>query len=111
MNFMRKILGNSYLELTCSKEALFEIIEKYIEGKETHFSFSELCNHVKRIAVERNYFKKEPNTIYSDIEFLNNDMKQINLIIWEKIINKELMIDFNQGYANQFSNQYYFLKI
>lgn len=35
MNFMRKILGNSYLELTCSKEALFEIIEKYIEGKET----------------------------------------------------------------------------
>ena len=108
---MRKILGNSYLDLTCSKEALFEIIEKYIEGKETHFSFSELCNHVKRIAVERKYFKKEPNTIYSDIEFLNNDMKQINLIIWEKIINKELMIDFNQGYGNQFSNQYYFLKI
>lgn len=108
---MREILGTSYLELTCSRDILNDIIEKYIEGLDTHFSFKNVCAHVVHVATKSDYFKKESNTIYSSIELANKDIYQINSIIWDKVLNKELMIDFNNGEANQFSNQYYFLKI
>jgi hypothetical protein len=108
---MREVIGTSYLELICSKEALYDIIEEYIESLNTHFSFKDLCSHVKRVAIKRDYFKKESSTKYSSIELLDNDIKLINSVIWDKIINKELMIDFNKGEAGQFSNQFYFFKV
>jgi hypothetical protein len=107
----RRIIGTTNLKLTCNKQVLIDIIEDYIEKNENSFSFKELYNYIKHIANENNYFDKEPNTEYSQIELLSVDVQTVNLIIWEKIWNKTLIIDFYKNLYRQYPEEFYFIKV
>lgn len=107
----RQVFGTTNLKLTCNKQVLRYIIESYIETSEGSFSYKDLYNYIKRIAIENNYFEKEPNTEYSQIELLNTDAQTINLILWEKIWNKTLIIDFHKNIYRQYPEEFYFIKV
>ena len=107
----RQIIGTTNLKLTCDKQVIRNVIENYIEKVENSFSFKELYNYIKHIASENNYFDKEPNTEYSQIELLSTDVQTINLILWEKIWSKALIIDFHKNSYRQYPEEFYFIKV
>lgn len=111
MYIRKQIIGTSSLALMCDKKVFEGIIKGYIDNTEGSFSFRELYNYVKNIAEKNNYFDKEENTEYSQIELLNCDIQIINRVIWEKIWKKELIIDFYRNTFSTYPDEFYFIKI
>ena len=55
--------------------------------------------------------KKEANTEYSEIEMLPSDATKISRILWQKIWDKEIFIDFNKNpYSSNYPNDTVFIK-
>ena len=99
--------GVSCLSLNCSRAVIEEMIDKYIDKCKECFSFQEICKNIKHIAEEKGYFEKEENTEYSQVELTREDIHIINRIVWKKIGEKILIIDFDKSGAKDF----YFIKI
>ena len=86
--------GPSKLALKYTEEELNNLIGKFIADS-NEFSYSQLCNYVLSVADQQDMLKKEPNTSYSQILLTNADTKTICKLLWERIMNKELIQLFN----------------
>ncbi|WP_329904171.1 hypothetical protein [Porphyromonas pogonae] len=103
--------GVSYLSLSCNSDIIEAIIDTYVDKCNEDFSFKDVCNYIKFIAEEKGYFEKEKNTEYSQIELQRKDIYKINIILWKKIWDKILIVDFDKSRHRPYPNEFYFIKI
>ena len=85
--------GRSALRLNYKDEELKKVMEAFVDKVNTKFSFSELCDYVLERAAIEDRFQREPYTRYTDIE--------LSVILWRKIWNQELMIEFRSSNMRQ----------
>jgi hypothetical protein len=104
-------LGTVSLGLKCTDEDLIKIIDNYLNISEYPFSFKELCNYVISKADKNDYFEKKPNTKYNGIELQLKDIQTINIILWNKIWEKKLIIVLDQYFHKSYPQEFYFSKI
>ena len=93
MNIMITKYGSHRLSLTCDTSKVKRIVDDLVCQFDDTFTFTELCSAVLVIAEKENLLKKEPNTQYvGQIELSFNDLDAINLIVWEMIWKKQIVI-------------------
>lgn len=93
MNIMITKYGSHRLSLTCNKDKVKQIVNGLISQFDDTFSFTQLCSAVLIKAEEENLLNKEPGTQYQgSIELSLNDLDSINLIVWEMIWEKQIVI-------------------
>lgn len=108
--FLRRIMSKSALSLKCSNDDLRSFVEDFIEQSDFYFTFNSLCLYIVSLANQKDLFVKESNVEYSEIELNGIDIKRINLIIWDKIWDRKIIIDFSKD-KYQSSNDYRFMKM
>lgn len=85
--------GTHKLALTCDKNKVKQIVNALVSQFDDTFTFTQLSAAVLLKAEEENLLKKEPNTQYvGQIELSFYDLDLINLIVWEMIWEKEVVI-------------------
>lgn len=110
MYFTRKIYGKTALNMNYSDEELKDLINIYF-NEDGYYSYKSLCAYILNKAKENNKLDKEPNTEYSDIEISLFDADRITKILWNKIWNKEIYIDFyDNPYTSRYNNDFHFGK-
>lgn len=93
MNSIITKYGSYRLSLTCDKDKVKQIVNGLISQFDDTFTFTQLCSAVLVKAEEENLLNKEPNTLYrGSIELSFNDLDSINLIVWEMIWKKLIVI-------------------
>nr|WP_321377904.1 hypothetical protein [uncultured Bacteroides sp.] len=108
---MIRKFGKTVLPLNCDKDKINELIDLIIFSFGDSFSFKSLCQDFKGKAEQENLFKKEANTEYSNIELNSEAIISINKIIWDKIWNKELIIDLYADTYHQYPNDFVLIKM
>jgi hypothetical protein len=103
-------MSKSALSLKCSNDDLRSFVEDFIEQSDFYFTFNSLCLYIVSLANQKDLFVKESNVEYSEIELNGIDIKRINLIIWDKIWDRKIIIDFSKD-KYQSSNDYRFMKM
>lgn len=93
--------GRSALRLNYKDEELKKVMEAFVDKVNTKFSFSELCDYVLERAAIEDRFQREPYTRYTDIELTEQDEHRLSVILWRKIWNQELMIEFRSSNMRQ----------
>ncbi len=104
------IMSKSALPLKCSDDELRSIVEDFIEQSDFDFIFNSLCCYIIDLAKQKDLFDKEPNTKYNEIELVGTDIKRINLIIWDMIWSRKIIIDFSKDKYTG-NNDYKFIKL
>ena len=93
--------GRSALRLNYRNEELKKVVETFMDKVNTKFSFSELCDYVLERAAIEDRFQREPYTRYTDIVLTEQDEHRLSVILWQKIWNQELVIEFRSGNIRQ----------
>lgn len=89
-------------------------LERAIDGilnqyGEDSFSFIFLCDSLMYKAKNENKLNCAPNTVYLSNNLDNKEYERISIILWKKIWNHELCIDFHV--ESTMSKDYRFIKI
>lgn len=101
--------GNHQRSLICDRDKVNQIVNDLITRFDDTFTFMQLCSAVRTKADEEGLFDKEPNTQYEgQIELSYNDLDTINLIVWEMIWAKHLMIVL---YKNPYDGEFLLKKV
>lgn len=86
-------------------------ISNFIDLSDYEVTYKQLCNYILNEAKKEGKLKKEANTEYSEIEMLPSDATKISRILWQKIWDKEIFIDFNKNpYSSNYPNDTVFIK-
>ena len=93
--------GRSALRLNYRDEELKKVVEDFVDKANTKFSFSELCDYLLERAAIEDRFQREPYTRYTDIVLTEQDEHRLSVILWQKIWNQELVIEFRSGNMRQ----------
>ena len=93
--------GCTPLPLKYEDEELTTVIETYIESVKGTFRYSYLCNHIEHEAMQSGKFKAEPYTRYTEVALTEQDQNRINMILWQMIWERKIVIAFRSGYYNQ----------
>lgn len=92
--------GCTPLSLKYEDEELAKVIEDYISSVQGTFRYSYLCSHIENEAMQENMFKTEPYTRYTDIALTEQDYHRIDMILWQMIWDKRIVLAFRNGYYN-----------
>jgi len=92
--------GSTPLSLKYENEELAKVIENYISSVKGTFRYSYLCSHIENKAMQEDMFKTEPYTRYTDIALTEQDHYRINMILWQMIWDKRIVLAFRNGYFN-----------
>lgn len=87
-------------------DVIDEILEQYDEDS---FSFISLCDSLMYKAKNENKLNCKPNTVYLSNNLDNKEYERISLVLWKKIWNHELCLDFHV--ENTMIRDYRFIKI
>lgn len=74
------------------KDVIDEILKQYDENS---FSFVSLCDSLMYKAKNENKLNCKPNTVYLSNNLDNKEYERISFVLWKKIWNHELCIDFH----------------
>ena len=86
-------------------------ISNFIDLSDNEVTYKRLCHYILNEAKKEGKLKKEANTEYSEIEMLPSDATKISRILWQKIWDKEIFIDFNKNpYSSNYPNDTVFIK-
>lgn len=81
---------------------IIKILDDYISQNNVgRFSYIQFCNYLFNYADEHNKLGKEKNVTYLSVEMIPEDFRRVSRIIWEKIWNREIIIDFYKDPYNQ----------
>lgn|SRR5690554_3087073 len=97
--YSRRTMSRGDLPLKCNDDELRLIVEKYIEQSDYDFTFNGLIHYIKQKAMQMDLFEKEDNVEYIVIELNRIDIKRINLLIWDMIWDRKIIIDFSKDKA------------
>ena len=100
--------GEHPLQMIYTDEELSAKIGEFIADKikdgSKHFSYKGLCNFLFRWANIDNKLKIEKDATYNQPVLHYNDATRISRLLWDRIWNKEIFIDF---YENKYAANYY----
>jgi len=105
--------GEHPLQMIYTDEELSVKIGEFIADKikdgSKCFSYKGLCNVLFRLAQMENKLKTEKDATYNNPVLHYNDATRISLLLWERIWNKEIFIDFyeNKYVANYHEDTYF----
>ena len=86
-------------------------ISNFIDLSDNEVTYKRLCHYILNEAKKECKLKKEANTEYSEIEMLPSDATKISRILWQKIWDKEIFIDFNKNpYSSNYPKDTVFIK-
>lgn len=103
------IFGPSQLNLKYHDNELREIITDFLK-KNRKTSYMALCNYIISESENKNMFVKDDNTIYSNIELSEKEHERINLILWNLIWERSLLINFRvPTFGSHYNNDTYFI--
>ncbi len=90
-------LSSEELPMTFSKKELSEIIQEYMQEKES-FSFKSVCSYIFNRAKCDGRIQKEKDTEYQGgIKMSFFDETLISQLLWEEIWDKKLFINFSKN--------------
>lgn len=101
----KRIFGSTRLSLSYTDEELDEKVSSYVDMAKDEFTYNGVCGFIRERAKEEGKFQKEANTIYDDIELFPIDASRISRVLWQKIWNREIFIDFNKDPFHNYSSQ------
>lgn len=103
------IFGNSMLDLKYTDSELHDIIISFFKQK-PKASYLMLCNFIVALSDKNNMFVKGEDTIYSNCELSEKEHDRINVLLWEMIWDKKLLINFRTPkYGIHHNNDTYFI--
>lgn len=88
------------------KDVIDEILKQYDEDS---ISFISLCDSLMYKAKNENKLNCKPNTVYLSNNLDNKEYERISLVLWKKIWNHELCLNFHV--ENTMNRDYRFIKI
>lgn len=106
----KTIMSKGTLPLKCNDNDLRSLVEDFIEKSDFDFTFNSMCQYIVGLAKQKNLFDKETNVEYGEIELNGIDLKRINLLIWDMIWDRKIIIDFSKD-SYQDINDYRFMKM
>ena len=90
--------GELPLPILYTDSELDLIIDSFINLKKKkkfkYFSYKELCNYLFNEAKINNHLKIESDVVYNSPVLAEEDATRISYLIWHRIWNKEIFIDF-----------------
>lgn len=92
--YSRRTYSKVALPLNCNDDDLRSIVEGFIEQSDFDFTFNSLINYIIRHANQNDLFDKDTNVKYAEIVLNGIDVKRINLLIWDMICDRKIIIDF-----------------
>lgn len=101
MNMVITKFGSTPLSLNYEDKDLAKIVDDYISGVKGTFRYSYLCNHIENLAMQQGKFNTEPYTRYTEIALTEHDHHRINMILWQMIWERKIVISFRNGLYNQ----------
>lgn len=105
------VFGTSQLDLKYDDNKLRDIIMDYLKQKRKT-SYISLCNYITSESDNNNMFVKDENTIYSNLELSEKEHERINLILWNLIWERHLLINFRVPiFGSHYNNDTYFIYI
>lgn len=92
--------GRSPLRLAYDDLQLKRVVDEFVRGEGATFKYSELYNYVVDRAQREDGFMREPYTRYTDIVLTENDEHRLSMILWQKIWDRELVMEFRNIYPH-----------
>lgn len=99
--------GRSQLPLIYDDNELLAIIESFINQSHGIFNYTQMYEYVKSFALQNDGFKVEPYTRYSEIILTGFDEHRLSQILWNKIWQKKIMIEFHRYGCSQNSDMFF----
>ena len=93
--------GRSPLRLAYNDQLLKRVVDEFLKDIGTSFKYSELYNYVVDRAMREDGFVREPYTRYTDIVLTEYDEHRLSMILWQKIWNRELVMEFRNIYPHK----------
>ena len=98
------IYSKKALSIKYDDKEIRGILNDYVEKhKSDVFSYHQFCNYLFDYADAHNQLGKESNTTYLSAEMMPEDYSRVSKILWEKIWDREICIDF---YHNPYSQNF-----
>lgn len=96
------IYSKKALRIQYEDNEIIKILDDYISHNDVEmFSYIQFCKFLFNYADEHNKLGKEKNISYLSVEMMPEDYRRVSRIIWEKIWNREIIIDFYKDPYNQ----------
>lgn len=83
--------------VTYDDQELLTIIDMYLSEMNGEFSYKGVCHYVVNEAKRNNKVEGAPHTKYSSSDISIADGIRISKILWEKILNKEIIVAFGDN--------------
>lgn len=100
--------GEVHLNMKYTDDELAQLIEEYFNSGYC-WSYKSLCKYVFNEAIKENKLNKEENTEYSTPEMSSIDASRITKLLWKKIWEKEIYIEFSYNdYTSPDRTDFYF---
>lgn len=90
--------------VTYTQEELRQVIDDYLKGVTTEFSFRCLCSHIVEKAIKEGKVRDASHTQYSSREMSPLSAIEVSKCLWELIWDKRIFIAFGENpYAAHYS--------
>lgn len=93
--------GRTPLLLAYNDQQLKGVVDDFVKGIRTTFKYSELYNYVMDRALREDKFQRESYTRYTDIVLTETDEHRLSMILWQKIWEQELVLEFRNIYPHR----------
>lgn len=98
------------LKFAYSENELARVIDKIItDNDEKTFSFKSLCDSIMNVAQDSGKIEKKSNTVYLSNELDEKEYDRISILLWRKIWNQELCLNFHIDMAK--GKDFKFIKV
>ena len=91
--------------LSYSDIELKQMIDEYIAGIDSEFSYFSICDHIVTRAFAEDKVEREPHVKYTSNAISTRDGYRISRMLWEKIWNQEIFTLFGKSSDAAFYNE------
>lgn len=85
------------MSLSYSDIELRQMIDEYIAGIDSEFSYFTICDHIVTRAYQEDRIEREPHVKYTSNAVSARDGYRISRMLWEKIWKKEIFTLFGKS--------------
>jgi hypothetical protein len=93
------------MSLTYSDIELKQMIDEYIAGIDSEFSYFTICDHIVTRAYQEDKVEREPHVKYTSNAISTRDDYRISRMLWEKIWKQEIFTLFGRNSDVAFYNE------
>lgn len=107
---MQMTYDSNPVPVTYGQEELEKVIDEYLNGETTEFSFKRLCHHIVEKAIFEGKVRNANNTHYSSRELNPFYSIEVSKCLWKLIWDRKVFIVFGDNpYMAHYNNDTHFV--